>query len=120
MARHDDLNACGVRLHVELREIVDCIDEDLADLNELGLAEARRPRPAVVVASHCGNRRDGRERLEHAGIAEVAAVNDAVAALEELDCLGTQETMCVRDKAYAKQSMTQYRIDGKYASAGSL
>jgi hypothetical protein len=47
-------------------------------------------------------------------------VNDAVAALEELDCLGTQETMCVRDKAYAKQSMTQYRIDGKYASAGSL
>lgn len=110
------MNACGIHVHVEVCEIVNCIDEDLADLNDLGLAQARSPRPVVVAASHCGKWCDDRERLENAEIAYITAVNDVVAALEERECLGTQETMCVRDEAYAKQSKAFATVPGRSRS----
>ena len=44
MSGNDDAHARGARLDVDLCEIVDgCVDEDLAEADQLALAQGRRP-----------------------------------------------------------------------------
>src|SRR5205085_5413462 len=47
VARDDDAHAGGARLDVDLGEIVDRVEEDLAEADELALAQALGPRAAV-------------------------------------------------------------------------
>jgi hypothetical protein len=59
------------------------------------------PRAAIVVAAHGGDRRQGGQLFQDARIADVAAVNDVVAAAQEVFGFGPQETVGVGDEAYA-------------------
>jgi hypothetical protein len=49
MPRDDDAHAGGARLDVDLREIVDRVDEDLAEADQLALAQALCPRAASLL-----------------------------------------------------------------------
>src|SRR6188474_117913 len=60
------LHADGVGLDVDLGEVVDRVEEHVAEPYQLALAQAGRPGAAIVVASHGGERRDGAELLEDA------------------------------------------------------
>ena len=101
MAGHHHLHAGPGGFQVELCEVVDHVQADLAEAEELRLPQPHRPRPPIVVAAP---RRDGRERgqrLEDAGIADVACVDDVVAAVEEGLDLRPQQAVGVGDQADA-------------------
>ena len=58
-----------------------------------------RPAEAVVVAAHGDDRRDGLEVVEHRGDAQVAGVEDQVAALERLQDAVRQRVEVLADVA---------------------
>ena len=58
-----------------------------------------QPLQAVVVAAHGDDRRDGLEVLEHRGDAQVAGVEDQVAALERLQDAVRQRVEVLADVA---------------------
>ena len=99
MTGDDDLHARGTGFEIDLGEVVDRVDEDVAEAKELALAQARGPGAPVVVAAHGRDRGDGAKGVEHGGIAEVAAVDDVVAALEEGEDFRAQQAVGVRDEA---------------------
>jgi len=88
MTGHDHAHPRGAGLDVEFREIVNDIDEDAAHPDQLRLAQARRPRLRVVVASDRNQGRHGGEFIQNAGAAHIAAVNDVVAAGQKRARLG--------------------------------
>ena len=101
VAGHDHVHAGAWRIQFELRQVVDRVDPDFAELHELAVAQCIGPGTAVVVAAHRGDRRDARELRQYAGIADVAAVHDRVAAAQERQCLRPQQAVRVRDQADA-------------------
>jgi len=50
------------------------------------------------------NRRDRRKFIRDLRVADVASVDDEIAALQKRLCFGAQEAMCVGDEAYAKHA----------------
>lgn len=52
VARHNNLNACCPWLYIELSKIVDCIDEDFANLNEFCFGQLLCPGTSIVVPSN--------------------------------------------------------------------
>jgi hypothetical protein len=83
MTGNDDTNPRGAGVDIELREIVDDVDEYVAYPDQLGLTQARRPRLRIIIASDGNQRSHGGEFLENLGPADVAAVDDVIAADEK-------------------------------------
>ncbi len=101
---NDDAHLGGHRIDVDLREVMNRIDQDLFNAQEFGDGQTRCPRPSVIVAA---NRRDGGEITElgeQAGFAYIAGMHDRVAAREVGPCFGSQQAVGVRDEADAMQS----------------
>jgi len=86
MARNDHLHACGVRLEVELRKIVDDVDECASDANHLGFRQMSGPCLFVIVASDGDERRQRAKLIENLCRPDVPAMNDVIAA----DCKGSR------------------------------
>lgn len=102
MARDDDPNACCVRLDVKLTEVVNCINEYIADLQQLGLTKLLGPRSAVIIATYRGDRRDAGELIQNGWIANIAGMDDSITALQECFCLRPDEPVRVGDEAYSE------------------
>jgi hypothetical protein len=104
VAGDDDLHARGDGLEVDLGKVVDHVDEDPAEAKELAFAQAGGPGAAIVVAAHGRDRGDGAKGLQHRGVADVAAVDDVVAAPEEGEDFRTQQAVGVGNEADPHQA----------------
>src|SRR5262245_53679366 len=83
VARHNHVNASGSRVYVELRKIVNSVEVGAIDFEELGFGERICPCASVVVAADCRNRREGGELGKYLSSADIAAVDDVLAASEK-------------------------------------
>lgn len=81
MSRYHDPNPRPRRLDIELREIMDGVDRGSAKLKELPLRNRLRPNTLVIVSTYSCNRRYGRQPRKYVGVADVATMNDTIAAL---------------------------------------
>ena len=80
VARHNHLHTCGMRLDVELRKIVDDVDERASDSNHLSFRQMGCPRLRVIIASDGNERRHGGKLIENLGRPDVSTMNDVIAA----------------------------------------
>ena len=99
--RHDDANARGAWIRVQPGEVVNDEDAHFARLKDFGFPQLLRPRALVVVAANRSQWRQAAECFEDERVADVASVNDEIAALEERPGLRPQETVRVGDQADA-------------------
>jgi hypothetical protein len=95
MARNNDLHACGMRLDVELRKIVDDVDECAPDSNHLRFRQMGCPPLPVIVTSDGNQRRHGGKLIENLGRSDVSAMNDVIAADCECSRFSPHEPMCI-------------------------
>ena len=109
MARHDYSDACGLWLDVQLREVVYHVCEYITELQELGVGQAAGPPALVVVTPDCRGWRNCAELLQYPLIANIASVEDVVAAAQERSRLGPQKAMGVSDEANAQHDY-QYQL----------
>jgi len=70
---------CG-GLNVEVREVVNGVEKELSDLQELGFIDLLCPPTFVVVSSDGGDGSDDSQFFKNAWIADIAGVDDEVAA----------------------------------------
>ena len=104
MPRNDDLKAGQTRVQIQLGEIVNDANTNLADGKRLGLTQARGPSAAVVVATHRGNRSDFSKLMNYVCVTDVAGVNDEVTATKSIDSLGSELPVGVGDQSDAKST----------------
>jgi hypothetical protein len=79
----NNMNACRRGLDVKLREIVNCVDACAFELEQLGLSQSISPGTSVIVATNGRDGRNGGELAEYLSSADIAAVDDEVAAMQE-------------------------------------
>ena len=72
---------------------------DSGELKEFRFRNGRRPCTLVVVTTDSCNGRYGGQPRKYLGVANVPAMKNAVATLEERNRLWSQEPMGVRDNA---------------------
>ena len=89
MSGNDDPNARRQRIYIELSKVVDCINPYLAHLHHLGLSELLRPGSSVIIPAYRGDRRYRAEFIQSSWVADVARVDDQVAALQKRFRLGS-------------------------------
>ena len=103
MERHGPIEGLTLRLQAQVplqpAQFVDHIDLDPAHPQDGGLGNPTRPGPLVAVAPHRGHRGDGRQVIENGRVADVARVDDEVAAAQERLRLGPQQAVGVGDDA---------------------
>src|SRR5229473_4819770 len=92
----------GGGVDVEFNEIVDDVDEYIADSDELGQRQPSRPGLGVVVASHRDQRRHEIELIENPSAADIAPMHDVVAAHEKCARLRPQKPMGIGDESNAQ------------------
>src|SRR5689334_976114 len=88
VARNYGMKAGGRWINVQVTDIVQDVDEDLANLQCFGFAQRRCPRALVIVATDRGNRCDPRKAVQYIRASYIARVNDDVAVpqcIERLD-----------------------------------
>jgi len=94
---HDYAESRAFRLQIELPQIMQHIDRNVAGFNDLSFGQRARPGVGVDVAADGSYRRDLRECFEDFGCADVAGVEDAVGTAQGFDGFGTQEAVGVGD-----------------------
>ena len=72
------------RVQIQLCEIMYDIDKYLADVNYLRFSQPGSPSAVVVVAAHRGNGREFSKLLNDVQVADVARVDDEVAAAKNV------------------------------------
>src|SRR6266404_4789053 len=102
MTGDDDAYARGDGVQVEFSEIVDDVDEYIADSDELGQRQPSRPGLGVVVASHRDQRRHESELIENPSAADIAPMHDVVAAHEKCARLRPQKPVRIGDQPNAQ------------------
>jgi hypothetical protein len=95
MARNNHLHAHGMRLDVELRKIVDDVEECASDSNHLRFRQVGCPHLPVIIASDGNQRRQGGKLIENLGRPDVSAMNDVIAADCECSRFSPHESVCV-------------------------
>jgi hypothetical protein len=83
VARNNHLHTCGMRLDVELRKIVDDVDERASDSNYLSFRQMGCPSLRVIIASDGDERRQGSKLVENLGRPDVSTMNNVIAADRE-------------------------------------
>jgi hypothetical protein len=77
------------------------VDRVPANLDDVVGRKAVSPHNFVVIAADRANWCEGSERIQDSWIADVAAMNDEVRVSERVECLGSNQTMGIGDKANA-------------------
>ena len=72
-----------IGLNVELRDVMQGVDEDLANLNQLCFRQSFGPRPLVIVPADGGHGRQRRQLAKDFSVADVAAVDNVVTPAQE-------------------------------------
>jgi hypothetical protein len=114
-----DTEACREGIEVELGDVVEHIDGNTVYPKHLGLRDRFGPFTFVVVATHDRDWSEILERLNHSGVANVARVNDEIAAAKKLDRLGPQEAVSIRDESNTRHRVVRRSLRQQF-SGGAL
>jgi hypothetical protein len=63
VSRYNNLKSSRRRIEIQFRQVVEDVDEDIADSKNLGFGDCFCPRTSVVVAAYDGNRRQSPQLL---------------------------------------------------------
>ena len=99
MSADYDLRAGRQWIEVEVLQIVQDIDARARQINDDVFRKGLAPRLGIHVAAHGVNRSGVLELAEDGRIANVASMNDRVAATERRDRFGPKQTVRVGDQA---------------------
>jgi len=99
MAGNYNAEAGSLRLQIELRQIVQHVDRNSADLDHLGLRQLTGPRPRVDISADGGEGREVRQFRQNLRCANVSRVNNVCGAAQGLDPFRTQQAVGVGDDA---------------------
>lgn len=112
MSGYHDLESCRRGIEVELGQVVQDVDRDLVHPKRFGFGDRTRPAVPVVVAAHRGHGSERAQRLEQGGAADVAGVDDEVAAAQELERLRPQQAVGIGKKPDARSQSSPQRQRG--------
>jgi len=70
--------AGGLRLQIQLCQVVQDINRNAADLNYFGFGQRAGPCSFIDVAPNCGERRNGFQLIENFRLADVPCMDDVV------------------------------------------
>jgi hypothetical protein len=102
MTTHNGMKArCGY-VEIQVGEVMNHEDARFADFEHSGSGKGCCPRVLVRIAANCGHGRNAREVLQDVEVADVARMNDEVAATKRFERLGTEQPVCVRDEPNAE------------------
>ena len=93
------MDSGGNWIDIELRKIVNNIDENLAELDQFPFRQRVGPCAPVVVAAYYGDRRNAREFINDHRVADITGVDDEITAAQEVNRLRSEKVMCIRNKA---------------------
>jgi hypothetical protein len=97
--RDHNSESCSCRFQIELRQIVQHINGNAAELNNLSLGQLARPRFNIDIAANRGDRRKRRELVKNLRRANVACVNDVLRPAQRLQRFRTKQPVRVGDDA---------------------
>jgi len=86
-------------LEVQLRQVVQDVNRNAAQLEYMSLRHLSGPCSLVDVPTHRCDRGNRGKLFEDFGIAHIPCVNNMFRSAQGIDRLGTQQTMGVRDNA---------------------
>ena len=111
VARNDHVEAGRNWIHIQLSEIVNDVNANLADVEDLCFTQRNGPSAIVVVAAYGGNGSELGKLLNYPGVADIARVNDEVAAAKDIQRLGAEHSMRVGDQSDAEPMTRHYFSD---------
>jgi len=104
VARDHDLNSGGNWIDVELRKIVNDIDENLAEFDQFRFRQPVGPRTPVVVAAYYRDRRKTGEFINDHRAADITGVDDEITVAQEVNRLRPEKVMSIRNEADTNRS----------------
>lgn len=97
-ADHDGKSG-GLRLDIELREIVQHMDENAGYFEHFGPGQLLCPCSFVNVPAYRGDWGNCRKNFNYFGRADVSSVDDVIRAAQSFDCFGAQQAVGIGDDA---------------------
>ncbi len=105
MAGHHDSDSGAIWVNVELRKIVNDIDGNPAELDQFRFRQRVGPCAPVVVAAYYRDRRNARKFINDHRVADITGVDDEITAAQEVNRLGSEKVMRIRNKAYTNRTI---------------
>jgi len=99
VAGYNDRKSGGLRLQINLGELVQNVDRDPGNFERLCFRELARPCSSINVAADRCYGSDFLELGENLRRADIAGVNDVIGAAQQLDRFGTQQPVRIGDDA---------------------
>jgi hypothetical protein len=93
MAGDDSRESRGIRVKVELRQIMQDVDFMTVNFDDVVCGKTAHPGAYVVIAAHGSDGRDASEHVQNRWIADVAAMNDEVRVAQRVKRLRPNQTM---------------------------
>jgi hypothetical protein len=93
MAGDDSRESRGMRIEVELRQVMKNVDFLAANLDDVVCGKTARPSAYVVIAAHSSDGRNASERVQNRWVADVAAMNDEVRVAKRIKRFRPNQTV---------------------------
>src|SRR5262245_21624707 len=94
---YHDRDAGGLAFQVEMRDLVDDVDANLADVDVRSERQLCGPRALVVVSANRERGSDVTQVIEHLCATDVAGVDDEIGPAERLERLRPKKAVRIRD-----------------------
>ena len=104
VAGHHDSDSGDIWVNIELRKIVNNIDENPAELDQFRFRQRVGPCAPVVVAAYHRDRCNTRELLNDHRVADITRVDDKITAAQKVNRLRSEKVMRIRNKAYTNRT----------------
>jgi hypothetical protein len=108
VAGYDRLETRRSRIKIQSFELVHYVQKACPDLENLGGWQGSGPRTLVIITSDRRDWSDLRKTIQNFGRANITCVNDEIGSRERVDCLGSEETVGVRDYADCAPHLAVY------------
>lgn len=76
------------------------------------------PRSLIIVAKHRSDRCEDGERIENVRATDIAGMNDMVAAAQERERIGAQQSVRIGDETYANHRVALALAETRNEGAG--
>src|SRR5438552_13931432 len=83
-----------------MRDLVEHVEAELADLEARGERQPRRPASPVVVTANGERGRDGTKGFDHLRVPDVPRVNDEIRPAERFERLRAEQPVGIRDDTH--------------------
>ena len=99
VARDDDIEPGCFRLQIELRQIMQHIDGDSANLDDFCLRQLAGPGLFVDIAADRSHGRNSRKLIKNLGSAHIACMDDVFRAAQRYKSLGAKQAVGIGNDA---------------------